>query len=82
MTRTDGVTLRGESGHRDRVVLDGAGTLGEVIALRACSGVTVADLTVQNVRWNGIKLDSERASSGRPSATASCTTSGSARSRG
>ncbi len=64
MTRTlvlanDGVTLRGRSGRRERVVLDGAGTLGEMIAIRACSGVTVADLTVRDVRWNGVKLDSE-----------------------
>jgi hypothetical protein len=56
---TDGVTLRGKSGHRERVVLDGAGTLGEAITIRACSGVTIADLTVRNIRWNGIKLDSE-----------------------
>ena len=56
---TDGVTLRGKSGRRDRVILDGAGSLGEAVTLRACAGVTVADLTVQNVRWNGIKLDSD-----------------------
>ena len=64
MTRTlviasDGVTLRGKLGHRERVVLDGAGTLGEGITIRACSGVTIADLTVRNIRWNGIKIDSE-----------------------
>jgi hypothetical protein len=57
---TDGVTLRGRPGRRERVVLDGAGTLGEMIAIRSCSGVTVADLTVRNVRWNGIKLDTDR----------------------
>jgi hypothetical protein len=57
---TDRVTLRGESGRRERAVLDGGGTLGELLALRSCSGVTVADLTVRNVRWNGIKLDSDR----------------------
>ena len=59
MIATDGVTLRGKSGHRERVVLDGAGTLGEGITIRACSGVTIADLTVRNIRWNGIKFDSE-----------------------
>ena len=37
---TDRVTLRGESGRRERVVLDGGGTLGELLTLRACSGVT------------------------------------------
>jgi lysophospholipase L1-like esterase len=57
---TDRVTLRGESGRRERVVLDGGGTLGELLTLRSCSGVTVADLTIQNVRWNGIKLDSDK----------------------
>ena len=55
----DGVTIRSESGRRERVVLDGGGTLGEMLTLRGCSGVTVADLTVQNVRSNGIKLDSD-----------------------
>ena len=40
-------------------MLDGGGTLGELLTLRACSGVTIADLTVQNVRWNGIKIDTE-----------------------
>jgi hypothetical protein len=57
---TDGVTLRGESGRRERVLLDGGGTLGELLTLRACSDVTVADLTVSNVRWNGIKLDTDQ----------------------
>lgn len=57
--RTDRVTLRGASGQRERVILDGGGTLGELLALTACSGVMIADLTVQNVRWNGIKINSE-----------------------
>lgn len=57
---TDGVTLRGKSGHRERVILDGAGTLGEMIAVRSSAGVTIADLTARNVRWNGIKLDTDR----------------------
>ena len=57
--RTNGVTLRGESPERGRVVLDGAGTLGEAIRITACTGVTIADLTVRNVRWNGIKINSE-----------------------
>lgn len=56
---TDGITLRGKSGLRDRVALDGAGTLGEAVTIRACSGVTIADLTVRNVPWNGIKIDSD-----------------------
>jgi hypothetical protein len=57
--KTDNVTLRGASGKREAVVLDGGGTLGELLAITACSGVTIADLTVQNVRWNGIKINSE-----------------------
>jgi hypothetical protein len=58
--RTDRVTLRSESGHRERVVLDGAQSrAGELIGFRHCAGVTVADLTLQNVRHNGVKLNSE-----------------------
>ena len=58
--RTDRVTLRGASGNRERVILDGARSQdGESLALHACSGVTLADLTVQNVRHNGIKLNSD-----------------------
>lgn len=56
----DGVTLRGESGRRDRVILDGGEHgLGELLTLSRCANVTVADLTIQNVRWNGLKLNSE-----------------------
>jgi hypothetical protein len=57
--KTDNVTLRSASGKRESVILDGEGTLGELLAITACSGVTIADLTVQNVRWNGIKINSE-----------------------
>ena len=57
--RKNGVALRGASGNRDRVILDGGGTLGEAVAVTAASDVVIADLTVQNVRWNGIKIDSE-----------------------
>ncbi len=56
---TNGVTLRSGSGRRGRVILDGGGTLGELLTIRGCSGVTIADLLIQNVRWNGIKLDSD-----------------------
>ncbi|MDH7571479.1 MAG: right-handed parallel beta-helix repeat-containing protein, partial [Armatimonadota bacterium] len=56
---TDGVTLRGASGKRENVVLDG-GNIGELVGITACSGVTIADLTIQNVRWNGIKINSNR----------------------
>jgi hypothetical protein len=56
--KTDRVTLRGESVRRERVILD-AGNHGELLRITACTGVTVADLTVQNVQWNGIKINSE-----------------------
>jgi hypothetical protein len=56
--KTDRVAVRGASGRRERVILDG-GNRGELLRITACSGVTVADLTVQNVQWNGIKLNSE-----------------------
>jgi len=56
--RADGVTLRG-AGTRGQVVLDGGGTLGELIQITACTGVAIESLTVQNVKWNGIKLNSE-----------------------
>jgi hypothetical protein len=56
----DSVTLRSESGARDRVVLDGARSAhGELIGMRRCSGITIADITIQNVQWNGIKINSD-----------------------
>jgi hypothetical protein len=59
--KTDDITLRGESGERSDVVLDGAQSRhGELIAVTGCSGVTIADLTIQNIRWNGFKLNSDR----------------------
>ena len=59
--KTDDVTMRGESGKRERVVLDGANVRrGELVIVTRCKGVTLADLTIQNVRWNGFKIDSHR----------------------
>ncbi len=58
--RADNVTLHSASGQRQRVILDGArSSHGELLGVRACSGVTIADLTIQNVRWNGFKINSE-----------------------
>ncbi|MBE0534660.1 MAG: right-handed parallel beta-helix repeat-containing protein [Phycisphaerae bacterium] len=58
--RTDGVTLRSASGNRQGVVIDGMESRdGELIGITACSGVTIADLTIQNIRWNGFKINSE-----------------------
>jgi len=57
----DNVTLRGASGNRDKVVLDGASNRhGEIVGVAHCEGVTIADLTVQNVKFNGIKINSDR----------------------
>lgn len=58
---TDRVTVRGESGDRHRVVLDGIGSRhGELLGITGADGVTIADLTIQNVKWNGIKLNADR----------------------
>ncbi|MDB6133181.1 MAG: hypothetical protein JWM59_1424 [Verrucomicrobiales bacterium] len=48
--RTNGLTLRNASGQRDRVVLDGGGTLGEGLRITAHTGVTIADPTLENIR--------------------------------
>jgi nitrous oxidase accessory protein NosD len=56
----DNVTLRGASGHRERVVIDGAESRdGELLGISACSGVTIADLSIQNIKWNGFKINSQ-----------------------
>ncbi|MBW8039734.1 MAG: hypothetical protein FVQ85_07020 [Planctomycetes bacterium] len=58
--KTDNVSLRGASGHRERVVIDGAKSRhGELVGVRGCSGVTIADLTIQNTQYNGFKINSE-----------------------
>jgi len=56
----DNVTLRGASGHRERVIIDGAKSRHrELLGISACSGVTIADLTIQNIQCNGFKINSE-----------------------
>ena len=56
---TDNVTLRSERGQRDSVVLDGTDSQdGELVGVSHCSGVTIADLTIQNIKWNGFKINS------------------------
>ncbi len=58
---TDNVTLRSASGRRERVILDGARSRhGELVGITGCSGVTIADLAIQNVRWNGFKVNSDK----------------------
>ncbi|MBN2326069.1 MAG: right-handed parallel beta-helix repeat-containing protein [Candidatus Omnitrophica bacterium] len=59
--RTDGVTLRSASGRRENVILDGSKSMhGELVGITACSGVTIADLTIQNIKWNGFKINSNK----------------------
>ncbi|MGB2865334.1 MAG: right-handed parallel beta-helix repeat-containing protein [Sedimentisphaerales bacterium] len=56
----DNVTLRGASGHRERVIIDGAESRHrELLGISACSGVTIADLTIQNIQCNGFKINSD-----------------------
>jgi len=58
---TDNITLRGASGDRQKVVLDGARSQhGELVAVTGCSGVTIADLCIQNIKYNGFKINSDR----------------------
>ncbi len=55
----DNVTLRSESGDRHKVVLDGTNSRhGELVGITGATGVTIASITVQNVKWNGIKINS------------------------
>ncbi len=57
---TDGVTLRSASGRRERVVLDGARSRHiELVGIRGARDITIADLTIQNIRANGFKIDAD-----------------------
>lgn len=57
---TDDVTMRSASGDREKVILDGAKSRhGELVGITKCSGVSIADLTIQNVSHNGFKLNSD-----------------------
>jgi len=58
--KTDGVSLRGKSGRPELAIIDGAESRhGELIGITSCSGVTIADLTIQNIKYNGFKINSE-----------------------
>lgn len=48
------LTLRGESGDRDKVVLDGEGKFTKIVRVRGAKNLTIADLTVANLRQYGI----------------------------
>jgi hypothetical protein len=57
---SDRVTLRSASGDRHRVVLDGSTSRhGELLGITGCKGVTIADLTIENIKWNGFKINSD-----------------------
>ncbi|GAB6164997.1 hypothetical protein JCM19992_09970 [Thermostilla marina] len=57
--RTDGLQLRGETGNRQDVILDfSASSHHEGVTFTNCRDVVLADLTIENVRQNGIKINS------------------------
>lgn len=56
---TDNITLRSRSGDRHKVILDGADSRHGELALIRGKDITVADLTIQNIKWNGFKIASE-----------------------
>lgn len=57
---TDRIALRGATGNPDDVVLDGGPAgLGELVAITHAADVCIADLAIENVRWNGFKINSE-----------------------
>ncbi|TVQ00340.1 MAG: hypothetical protein EA381_07660, partial [Planctomycetaceae bacterium] len=57
---TDRMSLRGQSGQRTHVLLDFAESQHhEGVVISHSQGVTVADLSIANVRQNGIKINSD-----------------------
>ncbi len=48
------LTIRGESGSREKVTLDGGGKFTKVVRVRGARNLTIADLTVANSRQYGI----------------------------
>jgi len=59
--RTDGVTLRGATGRRERVVLDGSESAhGDLIGIANATDAAVVDLTLRNVRWNAVRLSLDK----------------------
>jgi len=60
LLHTDNITLRGESGDRTKVIIDGARSRHhELVAVSRCRGVTIADLTIQNIQANGFKINAD-----------------------
>jgi hypothetical protein len=52
--RQDRLTIRGESGDREKIILDGADTFSQIIRIRRADDLLIADLTVANCRQYGI----------------------------
>jgi len=50
----DGIALRGASGDRARVVLDGGGAFDKMVILRGAKDFLLADLTMRNCRQYGL----------------------------
>jgi hypothetical protein len=60
------VTMRGRSGDATRVVLRGEGMTSDVVGTAvaiAATGVTVADLTIRDVRWHAVQVRGEAGAS-------------------
>lgn len=54
LIRQDRLSLRGESGDRDKVILDGGGKFTKVIRVRGAKDLLIADLTIRNCKQYGI----------------------------
>lgn len=50
----NGLTIRGASGDREKVVLDAGGKFTKIVRVRGAKDLTIADLTVANSRQYGI----------------------------
>jgi hypothetical protein len=60
------VTLRGQSGQRTRVVLHGGGMTADNVGVAlsvSAPGVTLADLTIRNVKFHAVQVRGERGAS-------------------
>ncbi len=67
MLAKDRVTVRGKSGQRDAVVLDGSDQgSGQMMWFTTCAQCTLADLTIQNVATNAVAFKAESGLIDRP----------------
>lgn len=59
--KTSQVSIRGASGNRDAVVIDGEENRhGDLLVIMNCEDVLVAGITLRNARHNAIKLSSDK----------------------